>query len=81
MLKDGIDTWAPIIFAAGRRGKAVFVFPMNPGMDADIVRAIYMKDALVNLYLYSGVDVGNGFCDDVAWRKAQEHFTEIQGKI
>ncbi|GJW15217.1 arginine--tRNA ligase, chloroplastic/mitochondrial [Tanacetum coccineum] len=79
MLMYGIDTWAPTIY--DEAGKAVFVFPANPRINADIVRAIYMKDALVNLCLYLGAHVGSRFCNDVARRKAQEHFTEKEWKI
>ncbi|GKD51911.1 hypothetical protein Tco_1280887 [Tanacetum coccineum] len=65
MLIKGINTWAPTIY--DEEGKAVFVFPENTRIDADIVRAIYMKDALLNLYLYSGADVGSGFCNNVVY--------------
>ncbi|GKE63213.1 hypothetical protein Tco_1513580, partial [Tanacetum coccineum] len=64
MLKNGINTWAPTIYDVESRGRVVFVFPTNPFMGSDMVRAIYMRDALENLYLYSGAEVGRGDCDD-----------------
>ncbi|GJY96640.1 arginine--tRNA ligase, chloroplastic/mitochondrial [Tanacetum coccineum] len=86
MLIDGIDTWAPRIFELKRRARALFVFPANtiataPDMNADMFRAHFIKDALVNMFLFSGVDVGSGFCNDMAKKTAQKHFMEKQGVI
>ncbi|GJT74679.1 arginine--tRNA ligase, chloroplastic/mitochondrial [Tanacetum coccineum] len=81
MLKNGINTWAPTIYDVESRGRVVFVFPTNPFMGSDMVRAIYMRDALENLYLYSGAEVGRGDCDDEAMRRTHDCFTAIRGKI
>ncbi|GJZ24702.1 hypothetical protein Tco_0562161 [Tanacetum coccineum] len=55
MLIDGMDTWAPRIFDLKRRARAIFVFPANtiaiaPDMNADMVRAHFIRDALMNMF-------------------------------
>ncbi|GKB10282.1 RNA-directed DNA polymerase, eukaryota [Tanacetum coccineum] len=67
MLFNGIDTWAPVIYE--RRARAVFLSRTNtPYMNDDMLRADCIKQALVRMFLYSGIDVFDadsdcGFCD------------------
>ncbi|GKB63819.1 hypothetical protein Tco_0920005 [Tanacetum coccineum] len=67
MLFNGIDTWAPVIYE--RRARAVFLSRTNtPYMNDDMLRADCIKQALVRMFLYSGIDVfdadsDNRFCD------------------
>ncbi|GKA14073.1 arginine--tRNA ligase, chloroplastic/mitochondrial [Tanacetum coccineum] len=83
MLNDGIDTWAPRLSGVKR---SVFVFPtttisINRDSNADMVRGAYIKEALFNMFLYSGVDAGIGSCNDEALIMVEKHFTEKQGEI
>ncbi|GJV32042.1 arginine--tRNA ligase, chloroplastic/mitochondrial [Tanacetum coccineum] len=83
MLNDGIDTWAPRLSGLKR---SVFVFPtttisINRDSNADMVRGAYIKEALFNMFLYSGVDAGIGSCNDEALIMVEKHFTEKQGEI
>ncbi|GJV76245.1 arginine--tRNA ligase, chloroplastic/mitochondrial [Tanacetum coccineum] len=79
-LQDGIAAWAPILPAK----RAIVDFPeqdIDAERHADGVRSTYIRDLLVRMLEYSGVEVCSKMCNKLSLQIVRKDFPEKGGVI
>ncbi|GKC56940.1 arginine--tRNA ligase, chloroplastic/mitochondrial, partial [Tanacetum coccineum] len=80
MINEGMDTWAPIIYR-----ESVVVDGPAPDIaayrHAEEIRSRYIKEMLICMLDYSGVDVGTSLTNKESRDAVGEYFAEKRGEI
>ncbi|GJZ58872.1 arginine--tRNA ligase, chloroplastic/mitochondrial, partial [Tanacetum coccineum] len=80
MINEGMDTWAPIIYR-----ESVVVDGPAPDIGAyrhaEEIRSRYIKEMLICMLDYSGVDVGTSLTNKESRDAVGEYFAEKRGEI